>query len=210
VKNEEKLTLKDVPEEEEVEAAKTEVEDWVDYLGPKAMQLFNQDGDVLVLEDEGATEEALSTMITSADGITSSWVFDDPNSIVPNVELFVVYPFYLINEMNFDFAYFDVTFGIENLTANNSLDNEHDFNKKDGNKIEPVENETILINLGTFENPKEIRISSSLSQEEKQDLMELLKEFQEVFAWSYEDMLGIDPDIAQHRIPTLPKIKPVK
>ena len=163
MKNEEKLTLKDVPEEEEVEAAKTEVEDWVDYLGPEAMQLLNQDGDVLVLEDEGATEEALSTMITSAEGITSSWVFDDPNSIVPNVEQFVVYPFYLINEMNFDFAYFDVTFGIENLTANNSLDNEHDFNKKDGNKIEPVENETILINLGTFENPKEIRIGSSLS-----------------------------------------------
>jgi hypothetical protein len=63
--------------------------------------------------------------------------------------------------------------------------------------------------LGTSENPKEIKIGLSLSQEEKQDLMELLKEFQEVFAWSYEDMLGIDLDIA-HCIPTLPEVKAVK
>ena len=27
-------------------------------------------------------------------------------------------------------------------------------------------------------------------------------EFQEVFAWSYEDMSGIDPEIAQHHINT--------
>ena len=41
-------------------------------------------------------------------------------------------------------------------------------------------------------------------------LTKLLKEFPEVFAWSYEDMPGIDPDIVQHRILTLPKVKLVK
>jgi hypothetical protein len=112
--------------------------------------------------------------------------------------------------MNSDFAYFDLSSGIENLIANNSPHNEQDFNKKDGNKIEPVETETVLINLGTSENPKEIKIGSNLSQEEKKDLMGLLKEFQEVFAWSYEDMLGINLDNVQHRIPTLSEVKPVK
>ena len=34
------------------------------------------------------------------------------------------------------------------------------------------------------------------------DLKELLTKFQEVFAWSYEDMPGIDPEIAQHHIDT--------
>ena len=33
-------------------------------------------------------------------------------------------------------------------------------------------------------------------------LKELLTEFREVFAWSYEDMLGINPKIAQHHIDT--------
>ena len=77
-----KLTLKDVPEEKDTEAAKTEAEDQVNYLGLEAMQLFDQDEDVLTLEDEEATEEELTTMITPVDGITSSQVFDDPNSVV--------------------------------------------------------------------------------------------------------------------------------
>ncbi len=106
--------MKDVLEEEDTKATKTEVEDWVDCLGPETMQLFDQDGDVLVLEDEEEVEEEFATMITPADGINSNSVFDDPNSVVPNVEQFVVYPFYPISEMNSDFAYFDVSSGIEN------------------------------------------------------------------------------------------------
>ena len=31
-----------------------------------------------------------------------------------------------------------------------------------------------------------------------------------MFTWLYEDMPGIDPNITQHRIPTLPEVKPVK
>ena len=36
----------------------------------------------------------------------------------------------------------------------------------------------------------------------REDLKNLLIEFQEVFAWSYEDMPRIDPEIAQHHIDT--------
>ena len=32
----------------------------------------------------------------------------------------------------------------------------------------------------------------------------------DVFAWSYEDMLGLDPTIVQHHLPILPHAKPVK
>ena len=35
-------------------------------------------------------------------------------------------------------------------------------------------------------------------------------EFQEVFTWSYEDMLGIDPEIAQHHIDTHDHMVPIK
>ena len=40
--------------------------------------------------------------------------------------------------------------------------------------------------------------------------MALLIEFKKVFAWSYEDMPGIDIDIVQHCIPTDPTMKPIK
>ena len=77
-------------------------------------------------------------------------------------------------------------------------------------KIKPIENETTKINLGTLENPKEVKIGSTLSSQEQEELIKLLKEFSEVFAWSFEDMLEIDLDIVQNRIPTLPEVKPVK
>ena len=58
------------------------------------------------------------------------------------------------------------------------------------------------INLGNNENPCLIKIGSTLNEKERKDIQELLMEFQEVFAWSYEDMSGIDPEIAQHHINT--------
>ena len=63
------------------------------------------------------------------------------------------------------------------------------------------------INLGNDENPRIIKI---VSTKEKKDLQELLMEFQEVFAWFYEDMPGIDPKIAQHHIDTHDHMVPIK
>ena len=49
-----------------------------------------------------------------------------------------------------------------------------------------------------------------LSSEECERLVALLKDFKDVFAWSYEDMPGIDPEIVQHRIPLDLEARPVK
>ena len=56
--------------------------------------------------------------------------------------------------------------------------------------------------MGNDENPCLIKIGSILNEKEKKDLEELLMEFQEMFAWSYENMSGIDLKIAQHHIDT--------
>ena len=66
------------------------------------------------------------------------------------------------------------------------------------------------INLGNNENPCLMKNGSTLNEKERKDLQELLMEFQEVFAWSCEDMPGIDPEIAQHHINTHDHIMPVK
>jgi hypothetical protein len=111
--------------------------------------------------------------------------------------------------MNLNFDYMHVSSGnevlnIERIPGNEVLNieriliDEHLINEEDEAKIKPIENETIKINLGTLENPKEAKIGSTLSSEEQEKLTKLLKEFLEVFASSYEDMLGIDPDIVQH------------
>ena len=55
-----------------------------------------------------------------------------------------------------------------------------------------------------------IQVGNTLTTLEKDTLVALLTEFKEIFAWSYEDMPGIDNDIVQHYIPTNPTMKPVK
>ena len=43
-------------------------------------------------------------------------------------------------------------------------------------------------------------IGSSLSPDEKGRLIDLLKSYLDVFAWSYEDMLGLDSSIVQQHL----------
>ena len=66
--------------------------------------------------------------------------------------------------------------------------------------LEPIKEETQPINLGTDDEPKMIQVGNTLTTSEKDALVALLIEFKEVFAWSYEDMLGNDTNIVQHCI----------
>ena len=66
------------------------------------------------------------------------------------------------------------------------------------------------INFGDDANPKPIFISESLSPSEKEDLVHLIREYKDVFAWNYEDMLGVDPQIAMHHLNINLDTKPVK
>jgi len=67
-----------------------------------------------------------------------------------------------------------------------------------------------LINLGTEEDKKEVKIGTTLSVQERQQLVDLLKEYSDVFAWSYQDMPGLDPEIIVHKLPIRPECKPVQ
>ena len=58
----------------------------------------------------------------------------------------------------------------------------------------------ILINSRTPDEPREFKIRKSLTLEEQEKFIALLKEFMDVFAWSYKGMPGIDPDVAKHQI----------
>ena len=45
---------------------------------------------------------------------------------------------------------------------------------------------------------------------EKDELIILVKEYTNVFAWNYEDMPRLDPQVAMHRLNIKPDTKPVK
>jgi len=67
-----------------------------------------------------------------------------------------------------------------------------------------------VINLGTEEDKKEIKIGASLDPTVKKQVIELLKVYVDIFAWSYRDMPGLDTDIVVHQLPLKPECPPVK
>ena len=121
-----------------------------------------------------------------------------------------MYFFNIFNKMNSDLVYFDMSQNIEILHLNDSKEFENEINKQLERKIEPMEPTFETLNLANDETPRLIKIGLTLNEKERKDLKELLNKFQELFAWSYEDKLVIDPEIAQHHIDTHAHIVPVK
>ncbi|KAI5416163.1 hypothetical protein KIW84_041273 [Lathyrus oleraceus] len=66
------------------------------------------------------------------------------------------------------------------------------------------------INLGSEDCVREVKIGALLEESVKKELIELLREYVDVFVWSYEDMSGLDIDIVQHFLPLKPECVPVK
>ena len=65
------------------------------------------------------------------------------------------------------------------------------------------------VNLGTIEEARPVHIAKEMTPDNKTEMITLLKEFHDVFTWSYEDMWGRDPQLYQHQIHLNKDAKPV-
>ena len=63
---------------------------------------------------------------------------------------------------------------------------------------------TELVNLGTNDEKKEVKIGSSLDPSAKKKIVYLLREYVDIFAWSYQDMPGLSTEIVEHQLPMRP------
>jgi len=63
-----------------------------------------------------------------------------------------------------------------------------------------IEDEVVQITIGDKKHPRPVFISNDLSLEKRQNLISLIREYIDVFAWSYEDIPGLDPPITMHRL----------
>ena len=64
--------------------------------------------------------------------------------------------------------------------------------------------------MGTEGERREVKIGTTLSPVIRKELIDLLQGYNDVFAWSYQDMLGLDTDIVVHRLPLREECTPVK
>ena len=73
-----------------------------------------------------------------------------------------------------------------------------------------AEEELEEVDLGSdLQEPRPISISASLTETEKSELISLLKEFKDVFAWDYNEMPGLNPRLVAYTLNVDPKARPV-
>ncbi|RVW18283.1 Retrovirus-related Pol polyprotein from transposon 17.6 [Vitis vinifera] len=67
-------------------------------------------------------------------------------------------------------------------------------------RVSPAAGDVETVDFGTEDQPRELKIGSPLSTDERDRLIHLLRSYLDVFAWSYEDMPGLDPSIVKEEI----------
>jgi len=94
------------------------------------------------------------------------------------------------------------------LTPLEDIFDSNDIPKKP--KMQPLNAAIEDCNIGTIQKPKIIKLSKYLPPDQKPKYVDLFKEFQDVFAWSYEDLKSYDTSVIQHTIPLKQNQKPFK
>jgi hypothetical protein len=64
------------------------------------------------------------------------------------------------------------------------------------------------IDIGNGDKPRLKFISANLESGFREELIKLLKEYKDYFAWDYSEMPGLDHSIVKHQLPIKPGFRP--
>lgn len=80
---------------------------------------------------------------------------------------------------------------------------EKNFNRHDEfkGKRSKLVDEVIEINIGSSCSPKWIKIGKNASKEQRRRIEELIREYKDVFAWTYDDLKTYNQSVIEHTIP---------
>ena len=113
-------------------------------------------------------------------------------------------------------------FDFERTSYINETDFEEDMDESDlplkvqrfltmeDKQILPHQEVTELVNLGTNDEKRKVKICTSLDSSTKEEITNLLREYVDIFAWSYQDMPGLSTKIVEHQLPMKPECCPVQ
>lgn len=86
--------------------------------------------------------------------------------------------------------------------------NRHDMYKYKAESTEPEE--YIEVNIGSESSPSVIKIRKCTSRDERSQIERLIREYLDVFTWSYDDLKSYKEDIIQLTIPLKEGTRPFK
>ncbi|KAI5425644.1 hypothetical protein KIW84_031456 [Lathyrus oleraceus] len=175
--------------------------------------LFQSGGFIHMVEDQEAAaivendaEEDLGNFVIPG-GVCNNWVIVDVPTVVHKSTL--IKPIEHNDPTpspNFEFPVFEAEEDdVEEIPDEITRLLEHE-EKIIQSHLENLE----TVNLGSEDCVREVKIGALLEEYVKKGLIKLLQEYVDVFAWSYEDMPGLDTDIVQHFLPLKPECVPMK
>jgi hypothetical protein len=78
--------------------------------------------------------------------------------------------------------------------------------KRTNKKVE----EALEFNIGTDMDPRTINIGKGTTEKERKEILELIKEFRDTFAWNYDELKAYRGDVIQRAIPLVEGAKPFR
>lgn len=91
------------------------------------------------------------------------------------------------------------------LVALEQIFNRQDMKKNKEETIKP--GDYIEVNIGTSQEPRMIKIGKGISKDERKNLINLVQEYRDVLAFSYEELKAYRENVIRHTIPLKQDIK---
>ncbi|RDX71482.1 hypothetical protein CR513_49163, partial [Mucuna pruriens] len=82
--------------------------------------------------------------------------------------------------------------------------------EQEGPRLQSGTEELETINLGDGEEARDIQVGKQMPPNSRQELVALLREYSDIFAWSFQDMPGLDIAIIEHNLPLIPNAVPIR
>jgi ribonuclease HI len=70
--------------------------------------------------------------------------------------------------------------------------------------------EALKFNIGTEMDPRMVKIGKGTTEKERMEILALIREFRDTFAWNYDDLKAYRGDVIQHAIPLVEGVKPFR
>ncbi|KAI5439949.1 hypothetical protein KIW84_025347 [Lathyrus oleraceus] len=153
-------------------------------------------------------DEACANFVTHGQ-TCNNWVVVDVSVVMHRLKL-VLKPIKYNDHSpspNFDFLVFEVEEEIDDEEVSGELSRLLEHKEK---VIQRFEEHIELVILGSNDDVKEVKIGYQLGPEAKKGLIDLLRDYSDVFAWSYQDMSGLDSEIVEHKLSLKPECPLVK
>jgi hypothetical protein len=139
-------------------------------------------------------------------------VFEDDDQIIKfmenNKEFTDSQITFLVDSMNLEVINLQTNTLPKGCVPLENLFDRHDVFK--GKRPNKQADEALEFNIGTEIDPRMIKIGKGTTEKERIEILALVREFKDTFAWNYDDLKAYRGDVIHHAIPLVEGAKPFR